>query len=523
MIPAEHCRKTPMPSRSATERPGHRELACFSLFLLAYLIPVWAFPFIPTQDGPSHLSNALILKDYGAPGIRYHEFFELHFDAFPNWTSHLALAALMYLFPPLVAEKVLVSVYVLGFGWSYRYFLGALDRAARSLAPAGLLFLFSFCFMKGFYNFCLSLILFWLVLGYCIRRGPCFRWRDAAVVGLFLVAGFFTHLVGCLLAAVGAVWVLTPALWKTLRRFGWLAGAILPVLFLTLRYFAKSGITLHESTAQVEGALSRILDPATLESRLSFLPDVFFQGTGEWADLMAGLAALFYVGLVLTIPPRSAKAVGPAQARSSLTTYRLPVGLFGLVMAVLYFALPNHWGQHGGHIISRVALLAPLLWLACCPISPKKSRQWLLQAALCLLLAVQLFFVTMHFRDGNRVIQQFTAAVNQIGGGRIIFVTTPPRLPEGVSLVEHGACYYALTKGNVNLDNYEAELPYFPVRFREGIVRGRGDLSHYPGREAVDLVFVWEDGLTPNANSDRPLPLVSRCGPLAILANRDPP
>ena len=105
------------------------------------------------------------------------------------------------------------------------------------------------------------------------------------------------------------------------------------------------------------------------------------------------------------------------------------------------------------------------------------------------------------------------------GPRRTIFVTTPPRSSQNVSLIEHGACYYALSNGNVNLDNYEAELPYFPVRYREGIMRGRGYLGQYLERDAVDLVFVWEDGFTLAASSHLPLHFVSRCGPLTILAN----
>ena len=102
-----------------------------------------------------------------------------------------------------MAEKVLVSVYVIGFGLSYRYFLGAADRAAHWLAPAALLFVFNFCFMKGFYNYCLSLILFWVVLGYCIGRRHCFRRRDAAIVGMLLRLVFSrTWLGGCWLPQV---------------------------------------------------------------------------------------------------------------------------------------------------------------------------------------------------------------------------------------------------------------------------------------------------------------------------------
>ena len=119
----------------------HPEAVAFWLLALLHLIPAWAFHYLPTQDGPSHLANAQILKDYGTPAAGYEAFFEVRWDPLPNWTSHLVLAGLLYLAPPLVAEKLLVSLYVLGFAGSFRYFLGSFGERCRPLSWAGLLFI----------------------------------------------------------------------------------------------------------------------------------------------------------------------------------------------------------------------------------------------------------------------------------------------------------------------------------------------------------------------------------------------
>ena len=119
------------------------ELCLFALFTLLYLAPVWMFRYLPTQDGPSHVYNAIILKDYAQPHTRYAEFFERRWEQFPNWTAHAVLMVLMYLFPPLIAEKLLVSVYLLGFAWSFRYFLTSFGEETSQLAGMGLLFLYN--------------------------------------------------------------------------------------------------------------------------------------------------------------------------------------------------------------------------------------------------------------------------------------------------------------------------------------------------------------------------------------------
>jgi hypothetical protein len=64
--------------------------------------------------------------------------------------------------------------------------------------------------------------------------------------------------------------------------------------------------------------------------------------------------------------------------------------------------------------------------------------------------------------------------------------------PQRVAYLEHAANYYCLTTGTVNLDNYQAELKHFPVRYRPGITRGRGSFEAYPNANRVDLILVWD-------------------------------
>ena len=49
-----------------------------------------------------------------------------------------------------------------------------------------------------------------------------------------------------------------------------------------------------------------------------------------------------------------------------------------------------------------------------------------------------------------------------------------------------------LTTGNVNLDNYQADLKHFPVRYRPGIARGRGSIADYANVDRVDIILVWD-------------------------------
>ena len=96
----------------------HGEGVLFWALAFLYLVPVWVYRYVPTQDGPSHLDNAQILKDLGNSVAGYEAYFEIRADPIPNWTSHLLLAGMLYVVPPLLAEKLLVSLYILGFAGS---------------------------------------------------------------------------------------------------------------------------------------------------------------------------------------------------------------------------------------------------------------------------------------------------------------------------------------------------------------------------------------------------------------------
>src|SRR5260370_976517 len=115
-------------SGSRLTRLPRCDVALYAFLLILHLVPIWAFPYVPTQDGPWHLANAIILKDYGASHTRYHEFFELGWPLFPHWSSHLMIAGLLSVFSPLVAHKILASLYVIGFAVSFRYFLASFDN-----------------------------------------------------------------------------------------------------------------------------------------------------------------------------------------------------------------------------------------------------------------------------------------------------------------------------------------------------------------------------------------------------------
>ena len=92
-----------------------KESLLIGVLIGAYLLPIWVFTYFPTQDGVSHVYNSQILTEYTNPEYPFRDYYEINWYPFPNWLSHFSLAALMFIFPSLIAEKIFLSLYVILF------------------------------------------------------------------------------------------------------------------------------------------------------------------------------------------------------------------------------------------------------------------------------------------------------------------------------------------------------------------------------------------------------------------------
>jgi hypothetical protein len=466
------------------------EPSVFAALVVLHLIPVWVFPYIPTQDGPHHLANAVILKDYGTSGTRYHEFFQLQREPFPNWTTQLLLVCLSYILPIMMAEKVLASFYLLGFAYSYRFFLKAFGPEIKWLAPVGLLILFNRCFLMGFYNYCLSLVSYWLIVGFCLRRREKFGAYDTLWLGGLFILAYFTHLLGYSLAFVSVLWIIGTAPGRRFVRVGWVVAAALPTGILAVNSLIRPGLLGLREAAGVENGLSALWRKGLFDQisyALAYIDDGLFSAYEDSFPMGLLVLLLFVLMLIraIVVPRHDAQPVPVMASRSA-------VGFLGLAIGLLYLVVPDSFSLAIGFLKARLIILPPLLLLPCfcLPASPVGKR-WFL-GGIYLLVGINIFLVGLHFQAANRDLAEYTVAVGRIGEGHTLFVVQSPLGPHVVNHFEHAADYYCLRGRNINLDNFQATVAHFPVHFRSGVARGYGYPSMYPHPEAIDLVLVWE-------------------------------
>lgn len=483
----------------------------FWLMVLLHLVPVWMWSYLPTQDGPTHLASALILKEVGNPQSHYQNFFEVRREPIPNWSCQVVLASLMHVFPPRACEKILITLYVVCFAGSFRYFLGAFGKPSWGVACSSLLVLFNTCFWMGFYNYCLGWALSWFLLGFVFRRHNGLHVHHAAVLCLLLLLIWFTHLVAFLLVSGILLWLAVTVTPHQGRRILWVLAALIPTTLLTIAYLHKTGFFSTDGT----GALTQTLRELELPDQGKmlhhlWLADRHLSATSTGHLPIGLLGVLFVAGLFLL--PRSE----PGKSRENGRLSCWPLAVLGLGMMVLYFVVPEELGRHGGFLKSRLVLFPPLLFLACGRESSHSGARYFFRAVILVLLALNLASVFEHVSRCNAELKHYVAPAREIGRGQTLAVEGSAPGPRSPNHLTHLADYYCLAGGHVNLRNYQAATHHFPLRFRSGLEQGPDYFADAPHPASVDVILRWR---LPSSTPFRVpgFSVVARRGHLEIL------
>jgi hypothetical protein len=214
------------------------ELACWVLALCACVAPVWATEALPMVDLPQHLHLISVLHRLGDPSTLYPAFF----DARPGFTPYLgyyyAVSALNWLLPLLAANRVFLTLVLLGLPLSAAFLLRSLGRQTW---PALLTIPFGYGdnFAWGFINYLAAVPLALLTAGLFIRAitfSSRKMWAGALAVSLLLVLAFHVQLFLWLAGALPLLLLLTcpPEGYRCWTARAWALGGVVPAVALSL-------------------------------------------------------------------------------------------------------------------------------------------------------------------------------------------------------------------------------------------------------------------------------------------------
>lgn len=462
----------------------------FILLVLAYVLPIWIFTYFPSQDGPCHIYNSFIIRHYDDPDYVFNKYYEVRKSPIPNWASHAAMTLLMYLVPPLIAEKLLLTGYIILMAASILYFVNAVDEKRTPLAFIGFPFIYNYLFLMGFYNFSLSVAFFILSVGYWWKHFNTFGIKNAVVLTLLLVALYFCHLVPLVLAVFSIMMVAFLSLpfkmsrWK--QAFLTLP-CVLPATGLAYYYIRTRG------SARSPGSwtLARLWEYFSRNESLAYYSQsqITFGKIVTWV-----FVALF---LYTFIRDRFFTKEWKFRLRIQMKDFLL---ILCATFFIIYVKAPDGMSG-GGFIKTRMAFMPFLIiipWLSWD--MPKVARG--LIGGLIMLLAVAYIGHASHYHkllDDD--LKTYTSGIDVIEKNKVVLPLSFNHSGRcwRIGLFLHAVGHYGYETGCIELDNYEATTNYFPTYYKSDF--NRPDHSIIEGKAAefdfdtyasgIDYVLTW--------------------------------
>jgi hypothetical protein len=468
-------------------RSSHLYWLIIGLTLL-HIIPIWAFRFFPSQDGPSHIENSYMLLHYFDRDRPYSRYYDLNLDPVPNWFSHLAMAFLMSFLPPIAVEKLLLTAYIILFVASILYLLNSVEREGAFFSLLAFPFIYNYLLHMGFYNFSLSFPLMFLSIGYWWRRRD--RWRDWQVIvglNLLLILIYFCHIVSQLLAIMAILLLALLHHRRKIHRALFLVLALIPSYLLPFYYVYTRGTRRSGRwpSGDLWGYFAKIGSLTSYDLR-------------EY-HLGRALAILFAALVIYTIVwEKTGLIKGRLRPQIGLRDGFL---LLAVVFFLLYFYMPD--GMSGGGFITTRLNLYPFIiilpWLSPYLWRPVKYGVGVIAIVLTL---IHLGFTTYYYDVLNKGLEEYTSGIPFVGENETILPLSFDHRGRSarIGIYLHAKGYYCAEAGAIMLANYEGSTDYFPLKWKPSMnphaIIGdiwSGDANIHPESypEPIDYVLLW--------------------------------
>ena len=464
----------------------------FIVLLVLHLLPLWIFAYFPSQDGVSHVYNAKVLKEYADhENYKMRDAWQLNITIFPNWLSHIMLMGLLYVFPPVITEKVFLSIAIGMIPIAFFYFLNAVhkDREGKFVyAWLGFPFAYNYLLYMGFYNFTLSISFFFFSFGLWWKHKDDMQVKHLAWLYVLLLLTYLSHIAsyglivlgisiagGCIHGgrALAAAWRERHAEWfrEFIMRLKPLFGFFLymvPIYFVLMEYYLQSLKQHREGNHRgMEWIWEYFLGVKSI---------VYFT---DWhIPVNYFLLCVLGIGIVISLYYRARRKEWVKQTDVFL--------LIAIVFTYMFVRAPWGYGP-GGWINDRIHLYILLMvapWLI--PDMGKVARGVI---AACLIVFSLLHFGRTAY-DHGRISPEIAELVS---GAHLIEPHTSfrHRSPDWhksdalgkvkyVTPFVHSVAFYGVYADDVaHLLNYEANYNYFPV-----------NRNNY---KSVDLSYISDD------------------------------
>lgn len=145
------------------------ETKLFFLFSILNLIPVFLVKYVGSIDAPLHLYQSNVIGELWRSNELFEQFFKFNPIIVGNSTSQFILAFFNFVFPAWIAEKILLTIYILGLAFSFRYLITGINKKFSFISFLIFPFTYNTFFLFGHYNYVFGIFVMLIVFGYWIR------------------------------------------------------------------------------------------------------------------------------------------------------------------------------------------------------------------------------------------------------------------------------------------------------------------------------------------------------------------
>jgi len=407
----------------------------------------------------------------------------------------------MYVFPPLICEKIILSLCVLGVPLSLFYFLRSIDKQKTIFALVGVIYSYHYLLMMGFYNFSLSIPIFFYTLGYWWQH--CFNliFKRLLIFYILLILTYFSHFQSFLLL------VISVSVLSSLRFMLWPKQGLVLFFERLLTLFRFIFYMLPPYVVALTYYLSKTSGYGRNHRQLAWLNEyffnlkslVYFREDHIWIGRL--LFSLLFFLFILTLWQRI-KIIIKQFLEKSRFELQLTDSFFVIfsLLTIIYYISPNNIQSGGGWINDRVHIYLVLMVLPFLTVNFHRYLRFIVVTILVSLSLWHLFYTAHDNFFLDREIAEMTKSVSLIEKNKtvVLYLDRPgQKFSESLGEIDyvkpflHVGSYYCLNNQVALLRNYEATFDYFPVNYRYQMDNRpySGPKTAYP--RLADYVLAW--------------------------------
>ena len=451
------------------QRLNIADKAIFSLLLIISLAPLLFSRYYLTLDGPAHLYSGNIIKELILGNYsEYSNIFKFNQFPVPNWIAHFIFALSGIVFPDFIGEKIVIGIYLILFPLFFRRIILWFYPENKTISYFGILLSHNHLLYFGFYNFILAVAFFMVTSYYILKLNYKNTFKYVSILSILFLITYFSHVLVLLVSFAFAIPLALSEIkiqkqenyyifnnWKqVLTKLKLVLLAMIPSAALAIFYILKVDSLEHAGHLSLNRLIDWIIDIRPMLALCMCKPwNIYTHILFGVIILMITTSLVRFIKMNCSVKDGKLSVVIPAPKLSSF------LFLFFFIFLLLFLIIPN------SNLLTERLILFVYIFLVFWLGSLSYPR-WLHVLFLATLLTTHIkfaFMYTENMRNASKQIEMMSEITDHVPPGSLL-------LPFNYAnqhnwLHDHVAGYFGSDKPIIVIENYEAQLAWFPLKW----------------------------------------------------------